>query len=630
MTLASKAARALPWAAVLTPVLLALLWWLGPLTLELEANADTERDLLRTLGWVDHGLFPARGPRLDHLPASLPRTWYVLMSPFLAVHPSATTVHLVHAIAFAAALGVLLRALVPVLGAPITLLTGLVLALSRYSGAILAQVWHVGLLPTAVLLVLAALVHVATVEPHHQGRHLALAWLGTLLGLQAHVVAAALLPALLAATVTVAWTTLPTTRGRLLALTIPALCALVLVTTVLRELMAIDFNAIGPVLALRSAGRAAPGDLAQVSVELLGPAFVASLASRVVGALLVALAVGALGVVVVRRLRHVPLASAAPVPLVGTVALAGALAAAALGGLAVTVRYLGVVVPALLVLAGLGLAAVSARWPLRVRTAVPLASSVALLLVALLGLSGAASPQRVVAAPSLREQEALAVTLRDLGVGRFELAAATHGPIFGARSALMLAATVAELPAFGTVAHSGLVVAPDGFPLPPDLRPLRRLLVPGGRTWMVGTSARAATLGARARVEPGACPVSIPYRWSALDRDELAPFGIPAPVDLAACTSPSVEATLHVTLPAVTEARSGVVTVIVGWYDLARHGPDGCRVSAMTASGVTVPVHRIGADLFTDLGVFQLEPVPGQATHVTMTPSNTLAVLDVY
>ncbi len=575
-------------------VTLALVWGVAFLR-ELDANADTERDLLRTLAIVRHGVFPANGPAIDYLPLSLPPTWYYLMAPALALSPDPVTVHFVHATALLAALLLLARSV-----GPGGLLLAALAGTSTWAFEVLAPVWHNGLVPAAGLAWLAGLLSALNPPP---GRSrvgpMGLAWAMAALACQVHVVGFLLLPAC----AVVHWR-VPAPRGAQL---VAGAVVVGLTASVGAALWGQSWAALSNTLGGRTGGLALDAAGERV-FELLG--------SWPFGAPVLILAVGGL------------LASGWPRWLFLAHTAASFVVAAWLSGLDPAPRYFAPCVLGIYGLAALGLRHWCARdtappppeaLPERARWAVPgvrwAAAPVALAASWALWVTPTDEPLREAATPSLEEQRAVFNALRPglAGVGR------VHGVAVSGLTAARYLAVIAPAPGEAPGPSSELFAAPQGFPEPLALGD-RQTLEGTGRRWTVGTFARDVTLR-RATVGGRPCPLPLPYQWSALRKDELAPWGASPAFDAESCRRGRGDDTpIHVEL----ETPATSVVVVLAWFDVVRHRPERAFLRSRLGR-----VTRLEGGLYRDMAVFRVDGLTGGAT-IEVGPLETLAVFDVY
>ena len=142
--------------ALVACVVMALLC--GPFSTQLEANADSERDLFRTLALTEQGIFPAQGPAIDFLPVHLGPGWYLAVAPALLIDRHPESVHTFHSFVFVLSLIALFWALRTRAGPWVALVTCLLLGTSHHMTQVMVRLWHNGLFP-AVAVFWFVLVH---------------------------------------------------------------------------------------------------------------------------------------------------------------------------------------------------------------------------------------------------------------------------------------------------------------------------------------------------------------------------------------------------------------------------------------------------------------------------------------
>ncbi len=626
----------------------ALFAWglLGSLTPELEANADTERDVLRALLLIDHGILPATGPAIDYLPVALPPTWYFLVAPMTLVWRSLEAIHTFHVL-------VLMVGLVaiaawrgperpptsnPPTGAPPTgaqtghsgprgALTIGVLLGTAYVPEVLASVWHNGLVPGISALWVAALLRTDSSPPIRAAWALAAAFSCSALLVQLHVVSALtfLAPALILAVrlrrdgAAIAW---PAHLVTLLVL--GALAA-----TTLSLLWGLDLERASAIMEARTSSEASwLSSLGAATLrlsELLTPNIMKDIAP--VGAVWLALA--AVGAFSARAGASRALRLALSVSV-----FTGLAGAAMLSRLDPAPRYFGPSLWAVVGLAALGARAIAARFTprehaLKANTRAGVWLALAALALWPLGRPAAGEALRETAIPSLREQATLAAILRDdYGAGLNDLDR-LHGPVMNGLSAMRLQAVLALWPVAGEdrgEADAFLYAGPADFPAPASLTDERQVTGGSDRDWLIGRMVASSRL-LSAHVAGRRCTIGWPQRWSALEADELRPFGLRAGASVESCRSrrPGAEAAPLVLELEVLATRS---TLVLGWFDVVRHRPEHARVTLAPGPGTLT---RLDGPLWRDLAGWTLEVQTAPArVRLAITPVETLSTVELY
>ncbi|MBT9555055.1 MAG: hypothetical protein IV100_03450 [Myxococcales bacterium] len=621
----------------------ALVAWglLGPFTRELEANADTERDVLRALSLIDHGVVPTAGPAIDYLPIALPPTWYYVVAPVVFTWRSLDAIHGLHVLVLmlgVAAIAAWRSTGSPVdasssatqnQGRPALLAAGLLLG-TTYVPEVLASVWHNGLVPGVSALWVAALLRWDSPSPNKAGWALAAAFSCAALLVQVHVVSVLTLlaPSLLLGVSLCRDGLRRTWRSHLVTAAVLGLLA----ATVVALLWDLDLQLASKVMAARTATPVSTWDALVAATlrlsELLTPNIIKDLAP-VGGLWLLVAAVGAISGDAAKALR-----AALSVSFV-----AGLASAAMLSGLDPAPRYFGPALWSVVGLAALGARALTVRLSDRLHTPWPNARP-ALWLPALwllfaglafwpLGRPAAEEVLRETAIPSAPEQSTLAAVLRDdLGATLDDLDR-LHGPVMNGLSAMRLHAVLARWPR--TAPDRGdpetlLYAGPADFPTPSSLSEKRRLPAGSDRDWIVGRMAASSRL-LGAHVAERRCTLGWPYRWSALEAAELRPFGLRAGASVEACRSRqpgSEDAPLVLDL----EILAPRTTLILGWFDVVRHRPERARVSLVSGGA---RLTRLEGPLWRDLAGWTVEVQSTPArVRLSIAPVETLSTVELY
>ena len=588
-----------------------VLLWAFAFQPELEANADTERDLLRVLALVRDGIFPAAGPALDHLPLALPPTWYYAVAPVLWISPNPLGIHLAHVLLLGAGVWALARSFGGVSGALVALAFGC----STWALEMLAPVWHPGAIVGLGALWLSAVIGGVTQEPRPAARALVLAWSCAFLGVQFHAVAIGFVPILALVHAHHLWR--HRNRGGLW----PHLASALLLLGIAAQgggTLWVSLTDLGVTAGHRGESTASLTAVVATLWALGGAS--AAVVPGVAPLVLVLAAVGAGSALRAGRSDERALSVALVAQLV-----VGLVVATRLSSLSIAPRYFGPAIVPLFGLAGLGLRSIARAAPMPRWTTTRAAWGMSLLPLLLMGrlLSPASGERRETAVPSLIEQAAMASGLGELGATISQLGH-VHGAAVGPLTALrLLAVADGGWPAGG--APREWFAAVEGFPEPPNLE---------GRTVVSPRGGRRVALGhfesrfgrVRAIVGERACGLPVPFFWSALRPDELRPFRLAPSFDPERCRSrDQAKDVLQVTLQGPPGATP--LTLVLGWFDVARH-PE----QQATVSGEGLLVEQLTGPLYRDYAVFRVSARGGLPTEFTLliSPFPTSAVLDVY
>ena len=508
---------------------------------------------------------------------------------------------------------------------PAALATVTLLGLSQFLAEVLTRIWHNALLPGVALLFLALLHRASTARDRAQSRALLLAWALLGLMLQLHVLSVAYAVPLGLLQLAV-WR-----RTRFRGHGLTGLLAWAAVLGLLAwwgvALSGLDWNQV-------AALRAARGEARPVA-EALGrlPRLLASAWSGPAtwGLGWVVLAAAAVGLVIgLGALRQ------RPVPLAGIVAvqvLAGLPVTLVLTGVDVVPRYYTACVPGIIVLAGTALG----RLPRA-------AGGAAVALAVALGLAGGwlqwpterGEPVHTDASFTLSEQSAL-LTALDAGwsISATDLERRVHSPAFGGLGALRYlawAGGLGERPASSALgADEELTVVPAGFPEPALPTERRRIEGGSGRAlFLIRHPRRVAPEDVRIRLGRSPCPLRIPFHWSHLERDELAPFGLSPGFQVERCRAGAARsAPLDIEVSRVS--GHGPLVLVLAWFDVSGRRPSQAALIATDARGDPVDITRLTGELGRNHAVFTIQPPPGGAgLRLQVAPVDTLALLDLY
>jgi len=593
----------------------------APFRFQLEANADTERDLFRTWALL-HGEWPEKTPRIDHSPLGLGPAWYVLTAPILAAADGdARAVHLAHvgwlAVGFIAVGLALGRRLDAETVAAFILLFGT----SSFLSQVMVRVWHPALFPAAALGWFALMaVAVDGSSARRRAWSLVAAWLIMPLMLQLHLVAAPYGVVLTAASVVV-FRRDRTTGGRT-PVALVVMAALAIAAWWGSKLAGLDLEQARQLSADRmTRENATVAALAELP-QFFSSAWAAPWA-RWIG--LGTLGLAGIGAVrAVRRARGrwtidqwalLQVVIGLPVVLV-------------MGRLAPQARYFSGIVPGIYVLAALGLAPWMRRIPLRWRPGVVAALAVGLIAGGWMRWPAPAGEEpQTLGELTLHEQTQFAEWALARGLDASALAQRAHGSLYGGLSAIRwVGYSVALGVPRGPAGPGDVWVGPLGFPEPALTTTRDVIQEPGTRPLVVATVPRRVdAMRTAARVGDVPCPIAIPYRWGPLTATEYAAFGVRHALELEHCRR---DRSAPLVLDVETSG-AGPLHLVVGWFDIAAQYQRRAEVSVQDRSGRTVRLTRLEGEMLKNLAVFRFMP-PNDGFRMSIGPLDTIAVVDLY
>lgn len=604
----------------------ALCAWLllGPLTSQLEVNADSERDLFRAAGLVDQGKWPAGGPAVDYLPITLGPGWYLATAPALAFSRSPYAAHVMHVLWVLAGLIFISVALHRAVGAEAALVLALLLATSQWLTQVMVRVWHNAMLPGCALVFLGLLwAGQGLSQARHRAWVLTGAWGLLVLMLQLHLLSVAYGAVLLG--VWISALRRDGIKSNPIANGLSLVVLLALVAGYGGLLLGMDWESARQLRAQRM------GDGAGLTEILLAvPQYLRSGWSGPQTAALGWLILAFAGLGLWRVCREAR-TGWGWLQWVAVQAFLGLGCAWLLGGLSMAPRYFNAAIPATYLLAAVGIQTAFDRLPASRRAAV-LSGTVTITLVASLWGGWGGWPvnedgtDRTHAQPSFSEQAALVEALDEAELSWRDLDRRAHGPLFGPLTAFRYLAWTRGLPQreiSGLPMNTELFLAPEGFPEPAGT--MDRKIIDGGSfrpLVLARFKPRFASEAVTLAINNQRCPIRLPYRWSHLTRAELKPFNIIPGFDLRNCIGKHTSAALKVALPALGPEP---VHVVCEWYDLASRYHE--RATLKAISGATV--QRVEGDMVQGMAVWKVTPTGGPL-RLELEPLNTLATLDIY
>ena len=587
---------------------------LGPLAPELEANADTERDLFRTWALGAWGEWPDKGPRLDHSPLSLGPGWYMTTAPVLiASGGSVFAVHAWHIVTLLLGLALLQAAVIQWMGRPIALAVSLAIVVSNFLAQVVVRVWHPAQLPGLTMAWFACVIFlVLSRTAPKRATWLAAGWLLMPWMLQLHLVAFTYFAVQCLLTLNV-----------LRKDGLEARWWLALSGGVFTSLCGGYAWALSDVdlmqVARTSGSRLGHGNPLAAVLERIPELLISAWSTLEVQPLsmvFVGLAIFGAAVAISRILQE-----ADPARWVILQVLIGLVGVSVLSGLAPQARYFTAIIPGIFVLIGLGLHTVVNRLSPTTQWGIaPL-----LLLFSVAGgwfswpMPSAADPADRRATPTLAEQSEIVTYAKSYGLSGHILEARLHGPVYGGLTALRWVDFSQDGPAAVTsISGMDVFAAPKGFPgIPPLESQVERRTGPG-RTLVMGLIKRRYQ-AVTARVD-GPCPVIIPYRWGALTSNEYREFDIMRGLDIERCRrSRNTPMTLE-----VNGAVGDSLFLLLSWYDVAKNYPEQAAVAAVGAT-----VERIKGPMLDHLALYHVR-VLQRDFRLTIEPLDTISSIDLY
>jgi hypothetical protein len=597
------------------PLLIGAWLLLGPFATQLEANADTERDLFRTWALGAFGEWPDKGPRLDHSPLSIGPGWYLTTAPALLISDgSIFAVHIWHVITFLLGLALLQAVMARWFSRPVALAVALALVTSGFIAQVMVRVWHPAQLPGLALAWFAfMIVAVRSTTPRIRGAALFGGWALLPWMLQLHLVSVSYLGVQLLLSANVVRRDGFTAR-RWIAASVGT--GVLLIAGYIWALSGID---LADVLASSSQRLSGTDSIAQVLFaipELLTSAWMEPPRWPLAILYLAAIFVG-FGV----SCRWISRTDE-PSRWVLLQVVIGLVVVSVLSRLAAQARYFSALMPGLFVLFGLGLHTLSQVLSERRRWSLPAVVLVASVFGAWfewpLEDEAAAIADRS-STPTLREQSAIVDYARTHGLAGHRLEAKLHGPVYGGLTALRwIDFSEGITQSQNVLADKELFVAPTGFPGTPPLIDQQVISTGPGRSLLVGTfERRYAAITAEINAS---CPISFPYRWGALTSIEYREFDILKGGDIERCRS-NREAPLTLR---VSGARGEPMYLLLAWYDVARNYPE--RANVTVAGG---DVERVQGPMLDHLALYRLYP-RSDTLVVQLGPLDTIASIDLY
>ncbi|HIA02524.1 MAG TPA: hypothetical protein EYN06_07180 [Myxococcales bacterium] len=577
----------------------------GALHSQLEANADSERDLFRTLALVDLGEWPQQGPAIDHLPLTLGPGWYFLVAPPLAINSNPLGIHWWHVAWIVVGLCVLYAALQHYLGGAYAFAVGTLIISSAWLAAVMTKIWHNAMLPGMAFLWLGLLgFALSTLNLKRRGRLLMSLWLLTALMLQLHVISLAYLAPLLAIHLLCL-----KRHGRALgtlSISVSALIALALIASTAISLAGLDWAATGALREQRAGDGPAILETLSALPLMLGSAWHNWLGAPWGWLLLFLSLIG---------VKNAFQSNDSYMKWVAIQMLLGLSMAIALSSINLAPRYFSALIPALLIMAGLGLKRLLAPQ---------MGVLIALLVMGCSIFPGGTDNAREDGVLTLAEQQSVLDAASTTLCNDAQLRQHAHGLIFGPLQATNYLNLIrrSDTPCAGSP-KAGIVVGVPAFPLPP-----------GKQSTVDGGSGRKLTLlSAPERIDyhqircsrgGRACPIRIPYRWSHLGNKEQSAFKIFSGPDLNDC-APGKRLTLDVPAP----TGSGPLHLVISWYDLSRRHWENAQISARTQDGSPLKVTQIGSDLLRFMAMYEISTTDQRFT-LSIEPASSLAVVDLY
>jgi hypothetical protein len=576
------------WAGIGVLGALVLYLHLVPLQSQLELNADSERDLFRTAGLVEYGIWPKQGPAIDFLPVSLGPGWYLASAPALAVNSNPYSVHVLHILVLVLGLFLLYRTLRDHIGPTTALLTCLLMGTSHHLAQVTVRLWHNALLP-GVTLIWFWLLHKIVCAEHANRRAqlLFLAWLTTAFMLQLHLVSVAYaLPLAFLHVRTLQRDRWAAGWQASLALVVPALLLIGYVVV----LSGLNWDHVAALRAQRAAGGLALGDMFGRLPEHLWSGW----SSPSTHWLAVCVLLGALWGLA-RTVRDIRTTWAFPQWCLLQV-LVGMVVVAALSGLHPEPRYFNGLVPGVYILAGLGFAHALRHVPSRLhkaRWSGPVMLALTTLVVFWGGWLHWPESQSEDEQPfemSFNEQQRVIDQLHHVhGLSYTDLNQRVHGPVFGALAAPRYLAYThgmpAEAPSTTLPPDHDILVAPAGFPITADAETKETIDGGSGRSIAIqSVRRRFNTHDVQIRYEGRVCDIGLPYHWSHLPPDELQPFGFQPSPGLESCSlGGPLDGSLSVTIAQTT--ANAALTLLLGWFDVSRDHVEDTWVEVASGDG---------------------------------------------
>ncbi|MFT5432407.1 MAG: hypothetical protein ACI9OJ_003106 [Myxococcota bacterium] len=597
-----------------------------PFRFQLEANADTERDLFRTWGLL-HGDWPAKTPRIDHSPIDLGPAWYIATAlPLSLFDGDARWIHVTHVFWLMVGLTLAYGAVRSRAGPAAAVAFVVLFGTSNFISQVMVRVWHPAMFPAGAL-IWFGLVAFALDGRSAQIRawSLTMAWLLMIPLLQLHLVAAPYGMALVF--LTVRRLRDDRVRGGRLPLAISVIVPIGLAVLWGIKLSAISWSQAG---ALTSERMNRTGAVGAALVEI--PQFFASAWASPMFRWLFVLVLGFAVFEAACALRGWRKDGRASLSAWILLQIAfGFPMVLYLARLAPQARYFSGIIPGIYVLAGLGIGRSLKNVP-ELKQWVITAS------VGIFVLAGGwgqwptpdGHPPQTMGELTLHEQAVFAAAARDRGIDSRDLPTRAHGSVYGGLSALRWVSF--SLDSSRTVSAKAPVadmfVGPLGFPEPAITTSREVIERPGTRPLVIATmEPRLDSMHTKIRVGAVPCPIRLPYRWGPLTATEYAEFDVPQSLDVERCRADRRAA---MTIEArLTKSKPAPLHLVLGWFDVAAQYQKRAEVTVRDAAGNPIEVVHIDSEMLRNVAVFSFQP-PTPGFSLTLSPLETIASIDIY